>query len=195
MEEDSFSPPECHFLFGSTGVHIPTRYFVNLTSHLEFYQRRGVETTLVVVVRDPAMHFRGISSKSAYAEFQTGRTLLQQATEQINHVVVVSYETLMTLKDIYWQEVILPHMNLTTTTTTTTRSSTPLKLENDNIQWVPSNIIPKMVADKLRQDVKSSSGKNQTREFPSNLYEPKSWKELQAARKQNNDRRQRRRRR
>ena len=58
------SPLPCGDLFGPRQVPSESRYFINVTSHINFYRQRGVDTKAVLVVRDPALHFRGNSENA-----------------------------------------------------------------------------------------------------------------------------------
>ena len=138
-------------------MEYPNRYFVNLTSHVRWYQSRHVDVTVVVVVRDQSLHFRGIlkthctNKTAAYEQFVHGRYIIQDAMTQLqqpqqqgriprdsyrptnneqgaavlhsfnnnnnnnnsnnnnnnnnnsdhNELIIVSYETLMTLQETY----------------------------------------------------------------------------------------------
>ena len=120
-------------------MEYPKRYFVNLTSHVRWYQDRHVDATVVVVVRDQSLHFRGIlkthctNATAAQEQFLHGRYLIEEAMTQLqqphrqrpirdpyhqtneqgevelqqftnydhNELIVVSYETLMTLQEAY----------------------------------------------------------------------------------------------
>lgn len=180
------APPECHPLYGPTLVPDPARYFINVMTHVQFYQQRGVDTTAVVVVRDPAMHFRGVTSRhckgnetAAYEQYKTGRVILQHAMEHLDpkSLVVVSYETLMTLKQVYLKE-IYKSLNIIESSSTHN-----ILFKNGNIQYIPASVIPPVIAEKLESD----TGVPSHVVIPKNLYEPKSLaqvrKEQQLAKK------------
>ena len=123
-------------------MEYPRRFFLNLTSHIQWYQNiqtRGndisnqVDVTVVIVVRDKSLHFRGIlkthcpNETAANGQYEYGRYLIQEAMlqykqrqqqqiqqQQVGHddarssssnnyaeLILVSYETLMTLQDTY----------------------------------------------------------------------------------------------
>jgi hypothetical protein len=119
------------------------RYFVNITSHLQWYQRRGVQVQAVVVVRDPTLHFQSISQKcenetAAYAQYEQGVALMQHAMQHVNPITVVSYETLTTLRGQYMNE-IYESLGI--------QSDYMPPIRNGNAKYVQS--IPQSVADKL----------------------------------------------
>jgi hypothetical protein len=139
------SPPECE-PFGPTLVQSPPRYFVNITSHIEWHRAQGVDARAVVVVRDPALHFHGIlhnhceNETAVYEQYKTGRALLKHAVQHV-HPVVVSYETLMTLQGDYLIE-IYKQLNIS--------SSFIPSFKNGNVKYVPTT--PKSIQDKLQAD-------------------------------------------
>lgn len=167
------SPKKCHVLFGKNKVDGMERYFVNITSHVDFYQRRGVDVTLVLVVRDPAMHFRGITKThcanetAAFEQFQTGRLLLRQAMELLDpsSLVIVSYEMLMTLRQVYLKE-IYESLRIT--------SEYKPAFKNGNLAYAPDRLVPTLVQERLATD----TGAVEYIDIPKNMYEPKSYKEL-----------------
>jgi hypothetical protein len=150
------------------------RYFVNITSHINFYRQRGVDTTAVLVVRDPALHFRGITSNhcknetAAFEQYKTGQAILQHAMNHLDpdSFTVVSYETLMTLKQVYLKEIYKAlHIE----------SDYIPEFKNGNIDHVPETLIPPSIAEKLKKD----TGFVSNVVIPKNLYEPKSLAEIQ----------------
>ena len=127
---------------GGEGRRHPTRYFVNITSHIEWYESHGTTVTALIVFRDTSIHFRGVLQKhcknetAAYEQYQRGLSVIQDAlsfdssrrrqrrlrmrkendgenengsnnntsnnTRQTSpSVIIVSYETLMTLRNQY----------------------------------------------------------------------------------------------
>ena len=106
------SPVPCRDLFGPRQVPSESRYFINVTSHINFYRQRGVDTKAVLVVRDPALHFRGIqkthceNETAAFEQYKVGRSILGYAMDHLDpdSLMVLSYETLMTLRGSYMQE-------------------------------------------------------------------------------------------
>ena len=63
----------------------PTRYFVNITSHIEWYESRGTSVTTLIVVRDTSIHFQGVlqthckNETAAYEQYQRGLSIIQDA--------------------------------------------------------------------------------------------------------------------
>lgn len=91
-------------------VRLPQRFFVNVTTHVWYYQRLGVYITPVVVVRDSDMHLFGkvkhtnYNKTAALIEDDVGIGILQQALDELEkETVLVSYESLMSLKIPYVQ--------------------------------------------------------------------------------------------
>ncbi|KAL7551635.1 hypothetical protein ACHAWF_014816 [Thalassiosira exigua] len=89
----------------------PPRYFLNVTSHIQHYRDLGVDARAVLVVRDPAMHFVGVlenhceDETMAVEQYAVGRRIMEEALAAIDPVVV-SYETLMTLRGAYWKDIL-----------------------------------------------------------------------------------------
>jgi hypothetical protein len=103
----------------------PKRYFVNISSHIQWYRNRGVEASAILVVRDAMIGSMARSLahclKAEYREKeeQVGLQLMYEALQQFpsdddhkNHVfsspplVVLSYETLMNLGIPYFNHVL-----------------------------------------------------------------------------------------
>ena len=105
------APSECQLAFDLDHLRpYPRRYFVNITSHILFYQERGVDISAVVVVRDTSIHFQGIldnhcpNATAAEEQFRQGRSLIIEALNEKrvrSNIVLVSYESLMMLKESY----------------------------------------------------------------------------------------------
>ncbi len=163
------APPQCHKLFGPQKVPSASRYFVNVTSHLNFYRQRGVDTTAVVVIRDPALHFRGITKNhcwnqtAAFEQYKTGRTILQYAMDHLDpsSFIIVSYETLMTLQGTYLKE-IYKSMGI--------QSDYVPKFKNGNIPYIPEGLVHPSIKDKLNKD----TGVSTDMILPLNIDKPKS---------------------
>lgn len=138
----------CQAVYGPHMIHRPGRFFTNITSHVRFYQERGVIVQTVLVVRDPVMHFRGILKKhatndtEAYRQYQTGRLILQEALDRLNPVVV-SYETLMTLRMPYLEE-IYRMLDID--------STYEPEFINGNLQYIPEGSELTYLAEELEQD-------------------------------------------
>lgn len=176
------SPTKCHALFGPIKVASVERYFINVTSHIQFYQKRGIDTMAVIVVRDPAMHFRGITKThcrgnqtAAYEQYKTGRAILQEAMEKLDpkSYILVSYETLMTLQQVYLKE-IYKALRIQST------YAPPMK--NGNLAYVPKSSL----SDTIKAQLELDTGVIRTLStIPKNLYEPKSYEQLRAEREKN----------
>ena len=97
----------------------PLRFFVNITSHVEWYRAMGVDCTAIIMTRDYSTHLEGkrkhikwpfLWKRVAAAEDKYGTELLVEAMNALdgsispgglNQLVMVSYETLMFLKVDY----------------------------------------------------------------------------------------------
>jgi hypothetical protein len=113
-KEPGFKPvkPRCREILGDQVMTTPHRYFVNLTSHVLWYRERGVEVHPIMVVRDPSFHFQGIlsvgghcpNSATAFQQYEMGREIMTHSISAVNPTIV-SYETLMTLKEDYLRKI------------------------------------------------------------------------------------------
>ena len=98
---------ECAKLGFQTPRKYPCRFFVNITSHIEWYQQRGVEATAVIMVRDQNAQLQGATKHArretvALKEKQIGHDLMAHAMQFLpESVVLVSYEAMMLLGDTY----------------------------------------------------------------------------------------------
>jgi hypothetical protein len=109
-----FTPvqPRCREIFGDQVMTTPHRYFVNITSHVLWYRERGVEVHPIMVVRDPSLHFEGIlipsghcpNTTTAFQQYEMGREIMTHSIPAVNPTIV-SYETLMTLKEDYLRKI------------------------------------------------------------------------------------------
>lgn len=126
-------PLECQsFLQRQRMRSSPSRYFVNISTHVQWYRNLGVKVVPIMVVRDPSFHFHGIlqarpghcrNETAAWLQYETGREILLQSMSSIHKgggagvdPIIVSYETLMTLQDDYLRTVLYPELNLTNAT-------------------------------------------------------------------------------
>ena len=100
-------------------AHYPGRFFVNLISHIEYYLSRGVDITVVVVMRDSSISINEklrddcpkleivkkeekiklAIIKEVYTQY--GKHGSKIKTGEKERVIIVSYEGLMELKDVY----------------------------------------------------------------------------------------------
>jgi hypothetical protein len=87
----------------------PRRFFVNITSHIQWYRSKGVEATAILVLRDETIHSIGKqhqhskNSSQAVLEDEHGKKLIVEAMNLLpaSHHLVVSYEALMSLRGPY----------------------------------------------------------------------------------------------
>jgi hypothetical protein len=91
-------------------VVYPRRYFVNVTSHIQWYRERGVEATAVLMMRDPSIStLSKIKShcpqeKVAEEQNEHARLLMREAIDKLDpfsEVVLVSYEGMVSLQESY----------------------------------------------------------------------------------------------
>ena len=124
-------------------VKTPLRWFLDVTSHIQWYSERGVDATAVVVVRDTSIHFHGVyknhvlnNRTAAEEQHQVGLSIINKAlrtltsshnsnpppgttkndgpsyfypngggTQSSPQLLLVSYETLMSLKEPYLKSI------------------------------------------------------------------------------------------
>lgn len=115
---------ECSSLVGNQWTY-PTRYSLNLTSHLDWYQDHGVDAKAIIVMRDATISRRARRQHCSNSTFlameeDLGREILEEAIRKYIHpakstsgrrrlihssadgrVVLMSYELLNQLKDGY----------------------------------------------------------------------------------------------
>jgi hypothetical protein len=91
-------------------VVYPRRYFVNVTSHIQWYRDRGVEATAVLMIRDPSIStISKVSShcpqeKVALEQNEHARQLMREAIDKLDpfsEVILVSYEGIVSLQESY----------------------------------------------------------------------------------------------
>ena len=131
---------------GISKIKTPLRWFLDITSHIQWYSERGVDATAVIVVRDTSIHFRGVyknhvlhNATAAEEQHQVGLNIINKALttlisnynpikldngennyyypnggagagaggQQFNspQLILVSYETLMSLKEPYLKSI------------------------------------------------------------------------------------------
>lgn len=109
-------------------LYYPNRFFVNITSHVRFYQERNVVTTAVVITRDERISVLSKTgdhckdTQSSEAENRHGMKIIKEAVQKLNHnfngdtppeIVLVSYEIMMSLGTPYFNIIFdklgLPH--------------------------------------------------------------------------------------
>mmetsp|Transcript_4423 Transcript_4423/g.9893 ORF Transcript_4423/g.9893 Transcript_4423/m.9893 type:complete len:379 (-) Transcript_4423:22-1158(-) len=99
----------------------PRRFFVNISSHIEWYTARGVDITAVLISRDRSISHSGKmklhckDERIAQGEEARGIVLMVEALtkygtsgtlrNELGRVVSVSYETLMALQSAYLYEI------------------------------------------------------------------------------------------
>jgi len=90
---------------------IPRRFFLNISSHIAWYRKFGVDATAVILVRDENLHLHGKLAhhnkhmlNRAQEEDAIGKEIIRDAIERLerdSEILLASYETLMSLQDIY----------------------------------------------------------------------------------------------
>jgi hypothetical protein len=112
----SLQPPPkkfCNEIMGEQVMTRPHRFFVNMTTNIQWYRERGVRVYPIMVVRDPMMHFQGIVKRSgghcpnataAYQQFEQGRAIMVETVEKGLKPIIISYETMLTLQKPYLQD-------------------------------------------------------------------------------------------
>lgn len=136
------TPEECQPLLGKHVLAAPSRYFVNITTHVEWYRNHGVVVKPIVVVRDPSFHFEGIlrthceNVTAAMEQYETGKAIIVQSLATIDPLVV-SYETLMTLKGGYLHNHVYRQLGLSSNFTP------PFK--NGNLKYAPNSNVTSLL--------------------------------------------------
>lgn len=100
----------------SERVRLPQRFMVNITSHVLWYRERGVQATALVIVREDYSHWHGkikTHEKNVTIALQEDLHAKQLIAHAMSHLsslptsdehpelIVVSYETLMSLQKPY----------------------------------------------------------------------------------------------
>jgi len=122
----------------NTNIFRHSRYFVNITNHIRWYQNRGVTVKPIVVVRDQLFQYQGALQKHCqYVEacneqFEMGHTIIKEAIRNNNYnnngggvqattlsssspILIVSYETLMNLQETYLIEYVYRNLHINST--------------------------------------------------------------------------------
>jgi hypothetical protein len=105
------SPPKvCQDFMEDQVLTRPHRFFVNMTTHITWYRERGILVYPIMVVRDPALHLKGVTDRrkghtpndqAAYGQYETGRAIMVETIEKGLNPIIISYETLLTLQRPY----------------------------------------------------------------------------------------------
>ena len=95
-------------------VVYPTRFFINVTSHIQWYRERGVEATAVIMMRDSSIsqiskvRSRCPNKNVAEEQNEHARQLMREAIDKLNpssEIVLVSYEGLISLRESYLYDI------------------------------------------------------------------------------------------
>lgn len=105
-------PEQCRDFMEEEVLTRPYRFFVNMTTHIQWYRERGVLVYPIMVVRDPLLHFVGVTNpkghapndRAAYGQFEMGRAIMIETMEKGLNPVMVSYETMLTLQEPYLRQ-------------------------------------------------------------------------------------------
>ena len=103
------------------GIHdpvvYPNRFFINITSHIQWYEERGVEATAVILLRDQSAELigkRDHCTKKEIGELENryGLQIIAETLENLSttilqgrnssNLVLVSYESMISLGDTYF---------------------------------------------------------------------------------------------
>lgn len=112
--------PMCKQLGLTKPFQYPKRFFLNITSHVQWWAAQGVETVAVIVVRDKTISLKSRSKAHcknptlAKKEEDMGSKIITQAiqslplsrtdpnaSQPLGRILLVSYETLVKLKQPY----------------------------------------------------------------------------------------------
>ena len=103
-------PKVCQDFMDDQVLTRPHRFFINMTTHITWYRERGVLVYPIMVVRDPALHMKGITDQrlghtpndaAAYVQYKTGRAIMVETIEKGLNPIIISYETMLTLQRPY----------------------------------------------------------------------------------------------
>jgi hypothetical protein len=114
LPKPSKLPTQCQQTMGGdeSKYRYPRRYFVNITSHIQWYRDRGVDASAVLVVRDKTIgsiarsFVHCIKNKTREQEEQVGLSIMKEAMEYYQQpdprypsppLVVASYETIINM--------------------------------------------------------------------------------------------------
>jgi hypothetical protein len=117
-----------------------TRYFVNITNHIRWYENRGVIVKPIVVIRDEFFHSQTTIKKHCWyidackIQYNIGRQIIKETIHNFNSnnndnnnnnnkrlqsesskILIVSYETLMILQETYLIDYIYKSLNINST--------------------------------------------------------------------------------
>ena len=140
-------PAKCQSILGLKMKPPPHRYFVNIKSHVKWYQERGVTVYPILVVRDPSFHFHGIlkshctNATVAYEQYEQGKKIISESYEV--DPIIVSYEGLMTMQQDYLFH-LYRQMNIES-------SYVPPKFQNGNLKYLPKGSLPHVIEEKLKE--------------------------------------------
>jgi hypothetical protein len=107
-------PPDvCREFMEEQVMTRPHRFFVNMTTHITWYRERGVLVYPIIVVRDPLLHFKGVTDRrlghtpndqAAYAQYEMGRAIIVETINKGLNPIIISYETMLTLQKPYLRQ-------------------------------------------------------------------------------------------
>ena len=111
-------PDDSHLM--TNYFYYPKRYILNITSHLDWYIRNGVDIKVIVMIRDETIATRARFEKTCHnqtilqREGKVGKQFIQEAIQKYampslllengaedSKVIVVSYEMLVNLQNVY----------------------------------------------------------------------------------------------
>lgn len=167
--------------------------YVNITEYIQWYRQHDVSATAVIVIRDPGLHFHGIvnhvernnnnnnnknnvnltetNQEIAFEQYERGVSIIQEAIYKLHQpteIVVLSYETLMSLQNPYLQSIYSKLQILPSSTSTGRYSDTDVSTssvltydkdivpnyKNGNIKYVqttPLTMRQRLSKDKIRE--------------------------------------------
>ena len=109
-------------------VPYPDRFFINITSHIQWYEEHGVEATAVIVARDPMIQsiskLQGHCTDHEKSDMENtyGMQIITEALENLSldnaqgrttsNLVLVSYESVMSFGKSYFMNYLYPKLGL-----------------------------------------------------------------------------------
>jgi hypothetical protein len=162
------TPEECKPFLGGQVIAPPLRYFVNITSHVQWYRNHGVVVKPILVVRDPSLHFEGILRQhcenvtAALDQYETGKAIIAQTLSDIDPLIV-SYETLMTLHEAYLQSHVYRKLGILS-------NYTPV-FKNGNLKYSPKNNITSIMIEEEKEKRRKAENDSTLDEMEGRTYD------------------------
>jgi hypothetical protein len=145
-KNDPIVPEPCKEVGLDDFVKYPPRFFVNVTSHIQWYLNRGVDATAVIMMRDKTIsHISKVNAvcRSNIATMNQNEHANAFAREALSRlppgrVVMVSFEGLVSLQKDYLFD-IYKQLGINSTYTP--------KFIDGNARYIRNDLLPKQLFD------------------------------------------------